>query len=206
MLVAAGRTQEALAHLEVAGGCWRQHAGGAAGLACGLAWHGASWHGHRRCNQQCQRRCVRHGMRHETCSRNPALAAGHIFAAQLLPPGQAADKGLRQGTVLDAGGNRGISKAEAAEAAVAAYRHALLAVEQLSTRPGVAVDPAAKKQVVCRLRQQACAVLQAQQAPALAHCLAELQQAGCAVEGGSGGGGGAPPRAQEQPAGTREEL
>ena len=133
-------------------------------------------------------------------------AAGHIFAAQLLPASQATGKGLRQGSVLDAGGSRRISKAEAAEAAVAAYRHALRAVEQLSSRPGLAIDPAAKRQVVCRLQQEACAVLQAQQAPALAQCLAELQQAGCAPEGGSGSGGSAQPHDQNQPAGGREEL
>ncbi|KAI7844666.1 hypothetical protein COHA_001755 [Chlorella ohadii] len=136
MLVASGRTQEALAHLEV---------------------------------------------------------AGHIFAAQLLPPSQAADKSLRQVTVLDASGARPISEAEAAAAAVAAYRHALHAVETLSAEPGKVVDPAAKSQVVCRLLRQVCDVLHAQhaqhaqQATELATCLAELQQAGCTADGGSSG-------------------
>lgn len=108
--------------------------------------------------------------------------------------------------MLDASGRRPISKAEAAQAAVEAYRHALRAVEQLSARPGMAIDPAAKKLVVCRLRQEACAVLQAQQAPALAQCLAELQQAGCAAEAGGGSSGGWQSRAQGHPAGVREEL
>ena len=124
-----------------------------------------------------------------TCPSCP----GHIFAAQLLPPSQAADKSLRQVTVLDASGTRPISEAEAAAAAVAAYRHALHAVETLSAQPGKVVDPAAKSQVVCRLLRQVCDVLQAQQAqhaqqaPELAKCLAELQQAGCTADRGSSG-------------------
>lgn len=115
---------------------------------------------------------------------------GHIFAAQLLPPSQAADQSLRQASVLDAAGTRPISEAEAAQAAVAAYRHALHAVDTLSAEPGMVVDPAAKKQVVCRLLQQVHGVLRAQQpqqAAELAACLAELQQAGCTGDGGSGG-------------------
>lgn len=116
---------------------------------------------------------------------------GHIFAAQLLPPSQAADKSLRHVTVLDATGTRPIREAEAGGAAVAAYRRALHAVDTLSAEPGMVVDPAAKKQVVCRLLQQVRGVLQsrhAQHGPELASNLAELQQAGCTADGASGGG------------------
>ena len=116
---------------------------------------------------------------------------GHIFAAQLLPPSQAADKSLRHVTVLDATGTRPIREAEAGGAAVVAYRRALHAVDTLSAEPGMVVDPAAKKQVVCRLLQQVRGVLQvrhAQNGPELANNLAELQQAGCTADGASGGG------------------
>lgn len=156
------------------------------------------------------------------CRRFPCSPpAGHIFAAQLQPPEEALEKGLKPGTVLNAAGEHPISAAEAAEAAVAAYRLALEAVEALSAQAGAAADATTWRKAVCRLLQHACSVRQQQLAQAgqgdahrraeaaLAACLEQAVARGCtAADGKAAAAGWRRSAARSVPAASdaRDEL
>lgn len=121
--------------------------------------------------------------------------------------------------MLDAEGERAISEAQAAQAAVAAYRHAKAAVEALSAARG-RLDPVARLRVLCHLQHQQCSVAQqqarlgreAQRAAAageLQRCLAEGLALGCPADGGdaersTAAAGGQPDAAVRR--GAQDEL
>jgi hypothetical protein len=121
--------------------------------------------------------------------------AGHIFAAQLLPPSEAQAQGLKRGAVLAADGERPITQEEAAAAAATAYRQARAAVAALQDSR---VVPAARRRVICHLLDQECGAERraaelarrgggaaATAAARLHGCLGQAQALGCSAAGAS---------------------
>lgn len=185
MLVAGGRGQEALAHLEVAGA----RPAGPLHVCC---------------------RGVYSAYIQPALPAASRATAGHIFAAQLQP----AEGAAQRGAVLGPTAERPIQPHEAAEAAAAAYVDALRVVHALP-QAGAAAERAVQLRAACRLLLQVCAVRRQQAAlargaaavaaagQALQECLADARQLGCSPAGeGSGDGSENGPRA----AAAKDEL
>lgn len=101
--------------------------------------------------------------------------------------------------MLGPDGRRPITASGAAQAALAAYRHAQQAADAATADAGARIDPTSRQRMLCHLQQAECAVLQQQaalpgQPPAAAadaqRCWARAQARGCAQPPASGGKGG----------------
>ena len=159
LLVASGRLQESLAHLDVAGGAcpaprlaaWP---GSCIGLHC--AWPTGFLLGVLPLACTFQLPCRR---LHPTLL--PSVPAGRIFAAQIGGPGHTpAEQVAQLAAVLDPTGQRRITDREAGGAAMSAFRHARHAMAALGAAAGKQVDQAALRRGLCHLQQLECGAAQ----------------------------------------------